>query len=335
MKCQHPKVPSLEGARLEVVKRAFVKLAQEEAGTVPLSAMKMLYNAAAHPRVLDGSISQSKARALFESHFTHIPPEGAVTWDDFASYYTKASTEIDAGRDIDPDASFVQMVIRAWRLDEDGAPRFESTGILPTTLERPSGYSATVNMDLVWKDENGGLVGYRHVVKPLFSRAELPDEIRGYFALPVESTRANVRFLPAQAALVADLDLVWPKNAAEPSGEWTGYRAAVRSNVDTRFLPALLQNYILPFTRTSQMNVTYNESVKIQNPVYKKTSQTYGVGAKEHCAQVAELKKLTWEGKAAGNVFAGKTGKFSDQFKAGCYRNSGLNVSVKGSALQK
>ena len=41
------------------------------------------------------------------------------------------------------------------------------------------------------------------------------------------------------------------------------------------------------------------------------------------------LKKAVFTGDAKGGVFAGRTGKFSNDFGGGMYRNSGLNVTTR------
>jgi hypothetical protein len=322
------KKASLPPQRLQLVETAFRKLDPSNSGFASLESMKATFDAARHPRAVDGTMSQSMVREAFFNQFEPLAAArgGSVSWDEFLTYYTRLSAEIDTGRELNHDHFFEMVVSKVWRLDDDAKDPLPVTKVIPITLERPTGLLATQNMDLMWPDGAGGLIGFRAVVKPWFARSDLPEGLRGHLLFAQETQRHTHKYLPVQAALTPPHDIIWE---IEPeSGVYAGLQGVVLSNVDLAQLPTDLLQYILPSKVSGQKSVHFLSLPKVENPHYKRSSEVYGFRAQEHCQELLELKKAVFSGDAKGGVFAGRTGKFSNEFGGGMYRNSGLNVTT-------
>jgi len=317
-----PPAPPLPSGRLEAVETAWAKVSQG-AETVTLDQLTQAYDAARHPRVLDGNMSVIQAREALLRQFENIE-DGTVGWPQFLAYHVKVSNEVDRSRSLDREGSFLSIVALAWRLDQDPNAALEPTGIIPTTLDCPTGLAATKNLDLVWP-EDGVLYAFKGTIKCRFARSLLPPSIRGCFAFQEELTGFTVKTRLSRSALIAPLSIVWLNNE---TGEVFGLRDVVAPNVDVPQLPSYLQDVLLQADAATKRygNITWLELARAYNPMYKKSSEAFGVGTAEHALDVVTLKKAVFEGTACGLAWHGHTGKFTDSFNGGPYKFSGLNT---------
>lgn len=183
-------------------------------------------------------------------------------------------------------------------------------------------------MDLVWRDDKTkALVGFRGVVRPLFCRAALPAPLRGHVLLAQESLENRVRFVPTRPTNQAALDFVWED--VEGSGRLCGLRGVVSSAVDLVVAPDAVKQHLMTPAQSAAAGVEFAETDKPANGIlFKRVNDAYGMDAVEEARRTAALKKAVFEGTACGNVYATTwSGKFSDQFPGGPYRQQGLNTA--------
>lgn len=216
---------------------------------------------------------------------------------------------------------------------------------------RPTGVKAmqsvqrlpTDVLDLVWAVSDAAtgkkqLVGFRGVVRPLFPRAAVPAPIRGHFLLPAESAESHVKFLATRPSNQPSLDFVWPDmenllvggSGSSQSPVLIGLQGVVSSSVDMVAVPEEIRRHLFTPAQSSAANVQFAPTEKPPCPIlFKKLSDEYGMDAVPEARRTAALKKAVFEGTACGNVYATTwSGKFSDQFPAGPWRQAGLNTSA-------
>jgi hypothetical protein len=322
--------PPLSEPRMEVVLAAWNKVASGE-DRVNLSQLLQAYDAARHPRVLDGNMSVGQAKEVVARHFEASVADGVVSWEDFLQYHVRMSNEIDRGRSVDRDGTFVNIVVNSWKLDKDPETAMQPTGVIPSTLDCPVGLKRTRNMDLVWLDgsREKTFLAYRGAVKTRFARRDLPAHIRGHFAfadeIPLDWT---VKPSPSRSAVITPHSIVW---VDEATGEARGLKELVYPNVDLGLVPeglrAVLMNHHDAEAKYGKVHWLALEQA--YNPAYQKSSEVYGVGAKESAHDVLDLKKKAWEGNNCGAAWHGHTGKFTDSFNGGPYSFSGLNTATR------
>ena len=103
--------PDLAGPRLETVKAAFSQLDADGSGALTVSDLAGVYNASAHPDVVQGRKSEAQVLTDFLAGFegdSRGRGDGNVTWREFLDYYTDLSGSIPS------DAYFVQMMAKCW-----------------------------------------------------------------------------------------------------------------------------------------------------------------------------------------------------------------------------
>jgi len=263
---------------------------------------------------------------MIAHHFDAVP-DAIVTWQEFLQYHCRMSIEVDRSRSIDRDAWFIRVVERAWRLDQNPDDALEPTGVFPETLDAPKGLAQTRNMDLLWPDEKkpGALKGYKVAVKPTFARKDMPKAIRGYFTLQSETETIPKTFLPPRGALLPPMSIVFERE----DGPAAMIVDVVSSNVDPSELPPALRAIILTRDEATARGATPLVQQKLFNPIYKKSSEVFGEGSDARAQEVLELKRKAFAGDNAGQIWLGRTGKFSDEFRGGVYRNDSLNVTFK------
>lgn len=318
--------PSLTSARFDVVAAAWQKLNPEDAPSITLDALKAGYDASRHPRVLDGTMAIGQAKNVVAHHFDTVP-DGVVTWNEFLQFHVKMSLEVDRSRALDRDSTFTMLVTQMWKLDEEEERALHPTRIFPITMSAPTGLLATKSMDLLWPnpDVPGGLLGFRGVVRPRFGRADLPSQLQGYFAFADEVANRDVKTVVERATLMSSLSIVWRIE----SGELVGFKDVVSPNISVGKLPDELKDVILTEADAEKLGpVCWLPLKEPYNPTYKKSSQSFGVGAEQSAGDVLALKKKVWEGNNCGLAWHGHTGKFTDDFKGGAYRNSSFNTST-------
>ena len=320
---------------MDVVEAAWYKVSGG-AEQVPVARVKEAYDASRHPRVLDGVMSVGQAQEVVARAFDTVP-DGVVTWAEFLQYHVKMSAEVDRGRSVDRDGTFVGIVVQQWSLDKDPNSAMQPTGIIPSTLECPKGLKRTQNMHLVWADASGNagpkaLIGFKAAVKTRFARGDLPAEIRGHFAFPDEVADYTLKGAVARSALLSPLSIVWRDEA---TGAAKGFKEVVSQNIDLAQLPETLRAFVLPHTDAEAVYgaVEWLTLAEPYNPMYKKSSEAFGEAAEESAKDVLTLKRKVWEGTNCGLAWHGHTGKFTDGFNGGPGRASGLNTATTRSIV--
>jgi hypothetical protein len=313
----------LPGRRIDIIADAFASFDPEHTGKASFKDIAARFDVMQHPLVQDAQMAPSKATKILFDNFQECANrnDGFITWDEFFNFHAKISVEVNARREADKDAFFVNLVTSIWRLEQ---ATLAGTKIVPVTLEMPSGLAATRNMDLIWAAEDGHLCGYKGVVTPTFARLSLPEQLRGNFALPQELLQASVKYLPIQSAVQPAYDFVWREGEDKP---FVGLKGIIAANVDYALIPPFLQQFILTPKESAALKVQFlATSEKPPNPFYKKSSQSIGVNANEFSLRVNMLKKQLHEGTLRGTVFAGRTGSFTKQFAGGMPVTSGFNM---------
>lgn len=103
--------PPLSGARRETVLAAFKKIDADGSGSLTVDDVANVYNASAHPDVVQGKKSEEKVLEEFLSGFegtSRSRGDGVVTLKEFMDYYTDLSGSIPS------DTYFVEMMARCW-----------------------------------------------------------------------------------------------------------------------------------------------------------------------------------------------------------------------------
>jgi len=305
--------------RVTVVKCAFDALAQES-GALRLSDVTSHFCPQNNPLVKSGKMTEEQLVQNMLDRFEKGNPEGIVTWEQFVDYYRDLSEMLDRTqkKETDKDGLFELIVERCWGLEETH-PQSPDPRLI-TFLETPSLLAATQPLNLMWVVD-GQLVGYRAVVKPIFARGALPLWLRAH-CLTVEETQAagRFRYLPAQTALLAPYNLIWP---AAGDSTYEGIPGVITSNIELHLLPVKLREAILPAASTPQGVVRFvpSEPPK-RHPMYFSSSETFGTGVEKAA-----------NARAAHN-WAGRKGDFTQCFTTGSFRSSGLNTSLKRMSKQ-
>lgn len=349
---------ALVGDRLSLVLDAWQRLCNvsnaPNDSQVPLDILVRHYDANRHPLHVRGWTSRGRLQDLFETSFKQVafPSESTgalvVAKDSFLDFYVKLSQEVQTMRQkgeaaLDPDKFFCLMVEQTWHLDENWGEDVDDDndqhGISNSNhhdVLRPTGIKAlepvhrlpTSALDLIWKDaKTGRLVGFRGVVKPLFLRRVLPPHLRGHFALPIESNENKVQYVPTRPTNQPAFDFVWED---VESGKLVGLQGVVASAVDLPLTDNDIKKHLFTSAESRANGVQYLEDCAKDSSsvLFKKTHDDYGTDADLEARKVAALKKAVFEGTACGHVYATTwSGKFSDQFPGGPYRQAGLNTS--------
>lgn len=319
---------SLSVASRRVVEEAFLQYVDESTGMAKLDVLVQAYDTSKHPTVVLGDLAPSAAKKILR---TQLEPSanyhnGYVALDDFLVFHERLQTGLlkTESHVKDPEARFVQLVAQLWNV---AALKLEPTGITPLTMELPTGFQASRQMDLIWVDEaTGALQGYRGVVKPIFRRADLPKGIQGHFAFADEVKLLNVKYIPPQPAVRPPFDVVWSDNDV-----LYGLAAVVSSSVDTAVLPSFLATFIgnCPKNQDGKaMDVTFlqKDDAAMKNPMYITSSAAIGIKAVEYAHKVVDAKIKALNGTNPVGIFAGRAGKFTATFDGGMPQSSGFNV---------
>jgi hypothetical protein len=324
--------PPLTPPRMETVEAAWLKVAGG-ADSVTTTALKAAYDARRHPRVLDGNMSIIQAEEALLRQFEGAE-DGIITWKEFLQYHIKVSNEVDRSRSLDRETTFLNIVAMAWRLDKDPNAALSPTGIIPLTLECPTGLAATKNLDLVWpSSEPGVLFGFKGVVKCRFGRSSLPEDIRGCFAFQDELVNFTVKYPVSRSVLIAPVSIVWTD---ESTGQIVGLRDVVTPNADLNQVPDFLRSRMMQADEAIRLYgsaINWLPLAQAYNPTYKKSSESVGVAVDDHARDVLDLKKRVFEGTNCGVAWHGHTGKFTDSFNGGPYKNSSLNTATRKPTL--
>ncbi|KPI84448.1 hypothetical protein ABL78_6503 [Leptomonas seymouri] len=324
----------LSETEYHLVAVAFQSMDPDGTGLIPLREVKQRYFAHEHPRVREGKMAPSAARDTLDHHFGLCSADhnGCVTFDEFLAYHEKIADEAYDEKVGDVAAFTERTITRLWRLGDVLLP----TGVRPLfpVSQAPSGFYAVTPMTLVWVERRvppsqqcavgshpptkmsatpaGGdlgdlfmLRGIKDVVRPIFSRGDLPEELQGYFAYPAELTGMAVEYLPPQISVQNWYDFCW--EYAED--KYCGVEGIISTRVDLDLLPAGLRQFLCVHSTAIERQTRWIPSRQTANPMYKKTSSTYGVGITEECRKIHHWKVNTFAGKQYGNQYHGLCGK--------------------------
>ena len=100
----------LSPKRLALVEMAFGRLDRDGSGVLSVSDLTGVFNATAHPDVLEGTATEEDVLKTFLDGFEGIAgdKDGKVTWDEFQQYYEELSASFST------DAKFVAMMESCW-----------------------------------------------------------------------------------------------------------------------------------------------------------------------------------------------------------------------------
>ena len=97
--------------RQAITDKAFLKFDKEGHGYIDAQDLKGVYNAAFHPKVISGEMTEDQVFLEFLSHFGDKNKDGKLTRSEWNDYYSAVSASIDN------DDHFVQLMKTAWKLD--------------------------------------------------------------------------------------------------------------------------------------------------------------------------------------------------------------------------
>jgi len=102
--------------RVAVAKRAFAIMDRDKSGVIDLDDIRGTYSAQSDPRVMKGQLTEDEVLQEFLNVFEGAGgnKDGKVTMDEWLDYYKAVSSSVDT------DDYFVEMVQRAWKMDEYG-----------------------------------------------------------------------------------------------------------------------------------------------------------------------------------------------------------------------
>ncbi|CCW60102.1 unnamed protein product [Phytomonas sp. EM1] len=299
----------LDDMEQHLVSVAFNSMNPNAEGVVALREIYERFNAVEHPRVKEGVMAPGMARDRLLYLFGSCANEhdGGITFDEFMTFHHKLIQEAWDERVSDVQAFIRQTIMRLWRLGNLLLP----TGIRPAFPidQTPRALYATMLMTLLWAEKdprNDGkfiIKGIKDVVRPIFRRGDLPDELQGHFAYPSETSDLAVEYLPTQIAIKRWLDFVWEYD----KGKYCGVQGIVSAQVDLDVLPPSLRQFIVEHS-TAVEKLRCEKFVKTsisENPMYKCTNQVYGVGSMEECRKVHQWKAKSLMGKQYGIQFYG------------------------------
>lgn len=300
---------------------------------VPLSELEYRFDAVEHPRVKEGSMAPSKAKATLAYQFGKCAAEhgGCVTFDEFLTYHDKLVDEAYDERGVtDVEAFIARTIMGLWRLGNDL--------LLPTAVrpcfpidKAPEGMYASRLMTLCWSEpdpERPGkfiIKGVKDVVRPCFKRGDLPDEIQGLFAYPEELAGMSVHYVNPQISIQRWLDFVW----SYAEGKYCGVPGIVSARVDLDTLPESISQFIVEHhTATKVLDSKFVPTSIAANPLYKRSSDAYGYGVEEECRRIHAWKVRSLKGKQYGLQYHGLQGKYFSKMKGPtpCNAATGINM---------
>ena len=97
-------------SRQEVCDVAFTKFDVNGSGCVTASDLRVAYNAAAHPKVISGEITEDEAFLEFLANFGDKNNDGKITMAEWNDYYAAVSSSIDN------DDHYVELMRTAWKM---------------------------------------------------------------------------------------------------------------------------------------------------------------------------------------------------------------------------
>jgi len=107
----------INARRTQLIETAFGMMDRNGSGCIDLEDVERFYDAANHPDVLDGKLSEEEALGDFLAQFDGIEQNGGIFAHDFIEYYRNLSAAVS------DDNEFESMLRNAWRIQwsTDGA----------------------------------------------------------------------------------------------------------------------------------------------------------------------------------------------------------------------
>ncbi|KAG5464072.1 hypothetical protein LSCM1_00252 [Leishmania martiniquensis] len=320
----------LSERQYHLVAVAFKSMDPDNTGFVPLSEVKKRYFAHEHPRVKEGSMAPSAARDKLDYHLGICAADhgGSITFDEFVSYHEKIADEAYDEQVGDIAAFTEKTIMGLWRLGHLLLP----TGVRPAfpVTQLPTGLYTATPMTLIWVERkqvaaspssgqqspsSGGAVhaddlfvlrGIKDVVRPIFARGDLPDELQGHFAYPEELTGMAVDYVAPRVSTRRCYDFTWEYE----EGKYCGVEGIISTRVDLEALPAALRQFVCEHAQAVSRSTEWIPTRLMMNPMYKTTSATYGYGVHEECRKIHHWKVKSLEGKQYGNQYHGLCGNY-------------------------
>ena len=89
-------INELNEPRKLIVKRAFQKLDSDGSGEITIDDIRTVYNAAMHPEVIKGNMTEDQVLAQFLNKFEEHSAEkdGRVSWQEFLTYYKHVGADV-------------------------------------------------------------------------------------------------------------------------------------------------------------------------------------------------------------------------------------------------
>ncbi|CCW66930.1 unnamed protein product [Phytomonas sp. Hart1] len=321
---------ALDAAHARLVELAFDSLGPDDRGVVSLRELHERFHAAAHPRVRGGLMAPGMARDRLLYLFGDCAKEhaGGITLDEFQAYHQRLHHEAAQAHGGEP-PDLGPIIMDLWRLGHLLLP----SGVKPNIPldEFPRALYATLLMTLLWVEKDPRregkfiLKGIKEVVRPIFRRGDLPDELQGHFAYPSEISGLTVEYLPTQIAIKRWLDFVWEYD----EGKYCGVQGIISAQVDLDILPGSLRQFIVEHsTATEQLHCDKFVQTSIsENPMYKCTNRTYGIGSFEECRKVHQWKVKSLSGEQYGNQYHGlQKGLYSEMGPTVCQAATRINL---------
>ncbi|RHW68780.1 hypothetical protein DPX39_100075100 [Trypanosoma brucei equiperdum] len=312
-----------------LIEGAFRSMDRDGTGLVRLEDIFRVFDASSHPRVRDGELAPAATRDMLMHQFgATAQAHGGVSFDVFMRFHERMAEDAAVAKVNDKELFLTDTIIGVWRL---------GTLLQPTLIRplfpvdvRPSGLYATQYMSLVWVDEVAGPGSFvvhvvRDVVRPIFSRGDLPPQLRGMFAYPTELAGMKVIEERLQIATQRWLDFVWEyeegKHAAVPG--------IISARVDPDTLPQYLRDMIVQHDVAKAIPSLFfvRTSVAV-NPMYKRSSEEYGYGVPEEVKRMSRWKDLTYSGQACGLIYHGRVGKFTRERRDAPVQDVGSAMNI-------
>ncbi|KEG10254.1 hypothetical protein DQ04_03981070 [Trypanosoma grayi] len=295
-----------------LVEHAFRTMDFKGDGLVQLDDICRVFDASKHPRVREGSMAPSAARDMLVHQFGKSAREnGGVILDVFMRFHERMALEAENEQVGDVEEFLTATIEGVWRMGD----LLQPTLIRPVTATAgmPTGIYATQAMSLVWPEQGEAAGAYslrvvRDVVQPIFSRGDLPPQLRGFFAYPAELAGMRVVEVPAQISMKRWLDFAW----AYEEGRYAVVPGIVSARVDPDTLPAFLRELIVEHDAATKLPaVRFLPTARAFNPMYKRSSDEYGYGVPEEVKRVHQWKGRTYDGTAYGLLYYGRFGNFT------------------------
>lgn len=308
-------------------------------GLVSLKDLKQRFFPHEHPRVKDGRMAPSAATDKLDYHFGECAADHnhCITFDEFVRYHEKLADEAYDEQINDVGEFTRHTIMGLWRLGDVLLP----TGVRPAfpIAEMPKGLYAAALMTLVWVEarkpstaaaaadpaapsppQAGNAVygdgyvlkGIKEVIRPIFRRGDLPEELQGHFAYPSELAGMAVEYVQPQISIQRWLDFCWEYDA----GKFCAVEGIVSARVDLDVLPSDLRQLVLEHRVTTTRAARTMPTAIVSNPMYRKTSSNYGDGVAAECRKIHHWKANTFAGKQYGNQYHGLVGGFFSKMEA-------------------